>query len=349
MQNNKVGIAQVGVGYWGKNLLRNFAALPDARIVQVCDQSTEILEKLRNQYNGLDTTQRFDDILRNPDVDAVVIATQTPLHYQFAKDALAAGKHVFVEKPLAQTTEQAEELVTLAEQNDLRLMVGHLLMYHPAFTYVEDIIKRGDLGDIRYLYSVRVNLGIIRQRENAFESLAPHDLSLALLFLDCTPVAVSATGQSFLQDGVEDVAFATVFFENGKIAHLHTSWLDPHKIRKVTVVGSKKMAVIDDMESTEKVRLYDKGVDLQPGEKRSYTNYAEAMSLRTGDIVIPKITMKEPLRAECQHFLDCVLSGSTPRSDGRNGLTVVRLLEAAQVSLRQGGVQVELQAHSATV
>ncbi len=345
--NKKVGLAQVGVGYWGKNLLRNFAALPEAEVLQVCDQSPEILAKLRDQYSNLDTTDSFTDILTNDDVDAVIIATQTPQHYELAKEALKAGKHVFVEKPLAQTTEQAEELVALADQNDLRLMVGHLLMYHPAFTYVEDIINKGDLGDIRYIYSNRVNLGIIRQRENAFESLAPHDLSLALLFLNCNPVAVSATGQSFLQEGIEDVAFATVFFENGKLAHLHTSWLDPHKIRKVTVVGSKKMAVIDDMESTEKVRLYDKGVDLQPGEKRSYTNYAEAMSLRTGDIVIPKITMKEPLRAECQHFLDCVLSGETPRSDGRNGLTVVRLLEAAQISLRQGGAQVELQPQAA--
>lgn len=346
-QIKKVGIAQVGVGYWGKNLLRNFAALPNADVIQVCDQSPEILAKLREQYTGIDTTQNYADVLSNQDVDAVVIATQTPSHYKLAKDALAAGKHVFVEKPLAQTTEQAEELVALAEQHDCRLMVGHLLMYHPAFTYVEDIINKGDLGDIRYIYSVRVNLGIIRQRENAFESLAPHDLSLALLFLDCKPVAVSATGQSFLQEGIEDVAFATIFFENGKMAHLHTSWLDPHKIRKVTVVGSKKMAVIDDMESNEKVRLYDKGVDLQPGEKRSYTNYAEAMSLRTGDIVIPKITMKEPLRAECQHFVDCILSGETPRSDGRNGLTVVRLLEAAHQSLRQGGIKIELQPHTA--
>ena len=339
----KVGIAQVGVGYWGKNLLRNFAALPNAHIVQVCDQSPEIRARIQQQYTGIDTTDDYSVILNNKDVEAVVIATQTPSHYPLAKQALMAGKHVFVEKPLAQSTEQAEELVALAAQNDRRLMVGHLLMYHPAFTYVEDIIQKGELGDIRYLYSVRVNLGIIRQRENAFESLAPHDLSLALLFLGCAPIAVSATGQSFLQEGIEDVAFATVFFENGKLAHLHTSWLDPHKIRKVTVVGSKKMAVIDDMQSTEKVRLYDKGVDLQPGEKRSYTNYAEAMSLRTGDIVIPKITMKEPLRAECQHFVDCVLSGERPRSDGRNGLTVVRLLEAAQQSLQQGGAKIELQ------
>ena len=317
-------------------------AIPGAHVLQVCDQNEDVVSSLKAQYSGISTTSSFNDILSNKDVEAVVIATQTPLHYQLAKKALEAGKHVFVEKPLAQRTQEAEELVQLADQNNLRLMVGHLLMYHPAFRYVEELINAGELGDIRYLYSVRVNLGIIRQKENAFESLAPHDLSLALLFLGCKPVAVSATGQSFLQENVEDVAFATVFFENGKLAHLHTSWLDPHKIRKVTVVGSKKMAVIDDMESTEKVRLYDKGVDLQPGEKRPYSSYHEAMSLRTGDIIIPKITMKEPLRSECQHFIDSVRKGTAPRSDGRNGLMVVRLLEAAQVSLAQGGARVPI-------
>ena len=332
----------MGVGYWGKNLLRNFNALPGAEVIQVCDQRENILHALAKQYPGVSTTPRFDEVLANPEVEAVVIATQTPLHFTLAKAALEAGKHVFVEKPLAQRVEEAEELVALASSNNLRLMVGHLLMYHPAFTYVDNLIQRGELGDIRYLYSVRVNLGIIRQQENALESLAPHDLSLALLFLNSNPVAVSATGQSFLQEGIEDIAFATIFFEKDKLAHLHTSWLDPHKIRKVTVVGSKKMAVVDDMESTEKVRLYDKGVDLQPGETRSYTNYAEAMSLRTGDIVIPKITMSEPLRSECQHFVDCVRTGSTPRSDGKNGLMVVRLLSAAQASLREGGARVEV-------
>lgn len=288
------------------------------------------------------TTTRFADILENKEVEAVVIATQTPLHYDFARKALEAGKHVFVEKPICQTIEQAEELVRLADANDLRLMVGHLLLYHPAFNYVDTLIKNGELGDIRYVYSVRVNLGIIRQKENAFESLAPHDLSVALKFLNSKPVAISATGQAFLQNGVEDVCFATVFFEGDKLAHLHASWLDPHKIRKVTVVGSKKMAVIDDMENTEKVRLYDKGVELKPGESQRYENYTDAMSIRTGDIVIPKITMKEPLRMECQHFVDCIRTGSTPLSDGRNGLDVVRMMAAAQTSLAQNGVCVEL-------
>ncbi|MEM8485816.1 MAG: Gfo/Idh/MocA family oxidoreductase [Bacteroidota bacterium] len=339
--DNKIGLAQVGIGYWGKNLFRNFSSLPDATMIQVCDQNEGVLRRLADQNPGLQTTSDFDDILRNDAVDAVIIATQTPLHYAFARDALAAGKHVFVEKPLTQNTEEATHLVQLAEENDLRLMVGHLLLYHPAFAYVESLINNGELGDIHYLYSVRVNLGIIRQKENAFESLAPHDLSVALQFLDEAPVAVSATGQSFLQPGIEDVAFATVYFEGGKLAHLHASWLDPHKVRKVTVVGSKKMAVIDDMQGTEKVRLFDKRVDIN--EAQQYASYTEAMSIRTGDIVSPKIDMKEPLKLECQHFVDCIKTGATPKSDGRNGLTVVRLLEAAKKSLAMGGARIELE------
>lgn len=343
MSTAPTALAQVGIGYWGKNLFRNFDALPDARIIQLCDADENILAGFRKKDPYLSTTTRYEDLLENPEVEAVIIAVQTPLHYDFARRALEAGKHVFVEKPLAQSVEQAEHLVDLAEANDRRLMVGHLLMYHPAFNYVRDLIHQGELGDVRYLYSVRVNLGIVRKQENAFESLAPHDLSIALQFLDTHPVAVSATGQAFLQAGVEDVAFATVFFENGKMAHLHTSWLDPHKIRKVTVVGSQKMAVIDDTESTELVRLFDKGVTITAGNPQlPYENYSEAMAYRTGDIVIPKIPMQEPLRLECQHFVDCVRTGATPRSDGRNGLMVVQLLQAAQTSLNQSGACVFL-------
>ncbi|HMB93274.1 MAG TPA: Gfo/Idh/MocA family oxidoreductase [Rhodothermales bacterium] len=340
-QDRTINIAQVGVGYWGKNLLRNFAGLPHVNVVAACDQQADVLEHVADQYPTIATTSHFQELLDNDTVEALVIATETPQHFEMAEAALQAGKHVFVEKPMAQTVEEAERLVELAEANDRRLMVGHLLLYHPAFRYVEDLIQSGDLGEVYYLYSMRVNLGIVRQRENALESLAPHDLSVALAFLDKKPVAVSAQGQAYLQPGVEDVVFATVFFEDGALAHLHTSWLDPHKVRKVTVVGSRKMAVLDDVASTEKVRLYDKGVEIQPGEAR-YANYAEAMSIRTGDIEIPRIEMQEPLRLECQHFIDCIRTGQTPRSDGRNGLAVVRLLTAAQQSLRQNGTAVKL-------
>ncbi len=253
MAERTVRIAQIGVGYWGKNLLRNFAGLPGVDVVLACDQRADVLERLAHQHPGLPTTRRYEDLLEHADVEAVVIATETPQHFAMAEAALQAGKHVFVEKPMAQTLAEAERLVALADEHDRRLMVGHLLLYHPAFRYVEDLIRQGELGEIYYLYSVRVNLGIIRQRENALESLAPHDLSVALRFLDQKPVAVSAQGQAYLQPNVEDVVFATVFFEGGALAHLHTSWLDPHKTRKITVVGSKKMAVIDDVEANEKV------------------------------------------------------------------------------------------------
>lgn len=337
----KIGIGQVGVGYWGKNLLRNFSALASAEVLQVCDQRPEVLESVASQYPGLAITKTYRDLLDNPDLAGIVIAAETPQHFTLAKAALEAGKHVFVEKPMAQTNEEAERLVALAEAQGRHLMVGHLLLYHPAFRYVEELIERGELGEVYYLYSIRVNLGIIRQKENALESLAPHDLSIALRFLDRKPVAVSAQGQAYLQQGVEDVTFMTVFFEGGQLAHLHTSWLDPHKVRKVTVVGSKRMAVIDDVEGTEKVRLYDKGVDLRPGQQR-YADYAEAMTIRTGDIHIPWVDMQEPLRLECQHFIDCIRSGQTPRSDARNGLQVVRLLEAAKQSLAQRGACISL-------
>jgi predicted dehydrogenase len=306
-----------------------------------CDRRPEILERVARQYPGVLTTSSFEEMLSRDDVDAVVIATDTPTHAELAEQTLSAGKHVFVEKPLAQKAEDARRLVELAESGNLVLMVGHLLIYHPAFRYVDSLINSGGLGDVYYLYSTRVNLGVVRQNENAIESLAPHDLSVALRFLKRRPVGVSAQGQAYLQPGVEDVAFATVFFEDGKIAHLHTSWLDPHKIRKVTVVGSRRMAVIDDMETVEKVRLYDKGVDVAAGDA-AYANYAESMSIRVGDIQIPKIDMQEPLRAECEHFVDCVLSGRRPESDGRDGLAVVALIEAMQRSLRSDGARVDL-------
>ncbi|HEX7071231.1 MAG TPA: Gfo/Idh/MocA family oxidoreductase [Rhodothermales bacterium] len=331
-----VRIAQVGIGYWGRNLIRNFAAVPGVAVIQACDQRAPVLKQVSEQFPQIKTTERYEDVLENPEVDAVVVATETPLHFEMARTALEAGKHVFVEKPMAQSVAEAEALVRIAEERNLRLMVGHLLLYHPAFRYIEDLIQAGELGEVYYLYSMRVNLGIVRQKENALESLAPHDLSVALAFLSGSPVSVSAQGHAYLQPGVEDVVFGTVYFDGGQLAHVHTSWLDPHKVRKVTVVGSRKMAVIDDVEGVEKVRLYDKGVDIAPGEKR-YVDYAEAMTIRSGDIHIPKIDMREPLRLECQHFVESVRNGTRPRSDGQNGLMVVRILEAAQQSLRQDG------------
>lgn len=337
-----VGTGQVGLGYWGKNILRNLADMPDADLVLACDAQEEVVGSFQQTYPDLQFTTSYDELLTNDRIEAVFIATETSEHYKMAAAALRAGKHVFVEKPMARTTAQAADLVELSEQYDRRLMVGHLLLYHPAFRHVERRIHSGELGDIYYLYSMRVNLGIVRQTENAYESLAPHDLSVALELLNSSPRAVSAQGQSYLQNGIEDVVFSTVHFEDGRMAHLHTSWLDPHKIRKVTVVGSEKMAVIDDMETAEKVRIYDKSIELPGDNPPAYKSFAEAMAIRTGDVHIPRIEMEEPLRLECQHFLDCVRTGEEPRTNGPNGLMVVRLLEAGMRSLEQSGRAVEI-------
>ena len=334
---SEIRLAQIGVGYWGKNLLRNFAGISGCRVVAICDADSGARQFVKDSYPSVAITQNVHDILNRDDLDGIIVATETPSHFSIARKALESGRHVFVEKPMAQRVEEAETLVALSRETGNHCMVGHLLLYHPAFNYVEELIQSDILGQIYYMYSVRVNLGIVRQRENALESLAPHDLSVALAFLKRNPVAVAVHAQAYLQPNVCDIAFSTIFFEDGALAHLHTSWLDPHKVRKVTLVGSRKMAVIDEMNGSEKVRIYDKGVD-PPG----YVGFAESMTTRVGDISIPHIEMSEPLRIECSHFVDCIRTGKTPRSDAKNGLAVVRLLEAAQESLQAGGTKIPI-------
>lgn len=333
-------IGQIGVGYWGKNLLRIFSRLDDAALATVCDRDTALLKKLRSDFPEVRLTSKSLDVFEDPTIDAVVIATSSETHAELARNALKAGKHVFVEKPLALSVKDAQSVVKLAEKKKKVVMVGHLLKYHPAYVRVKELIDRGDLGEVYYLYSTRVNLGIFRRNENALWSLAPHDISTALMFLNENAVAVSATGRSFLQKRIEDVVFVEITFANGKMAHLHVSWLDPHKIRKVTVVGSRRMAVIDDMEPTEKVRIYDKGVS----HVKEYATYGEALAVRDGDISIPYVKMQEPLRLECEHFIDCIRHSKRPFSDAEDGLNVVRILEAADRSLKRGGRRVPLNA-----
>lgn len=337
--SDPVGIAQVGVGYWGKNLLRNFSRLAGARMIGVYDHSKEVLEEVSGEYPHIPRAETYEGLLAMPGVDGVVIATDTPHHFELAKMALERDKHVFVEKPMTQTVDEAAELVRLARDRDRRLMVGHLLLYHPAYRYVQQAVQSGVLGRVYYLYAVRANLGIVRQHENVLESLAPHDLAVALAMLPGRPTGVSAQGSAYLQKGIEDVCFTTVFFEDGGLAHLHSSWLDPDKIRKLTVVGSEKMAVIDDLEGSEKVRLYDR--DLSPSDT-TYADFAGAISVRSGDIVIPRIDTSEPLKLECGHFVECIRSGQNPRTDGVGGLDVMRILSAAQTSLRNRGAVVDL-------
>jgi predicted dehydrogenase len=333
-----VGVAVVGAGNWGKHLVRNFAALPYAELQYVCDLDAKVRQTMASLYPWVTVTDDLSMILADTAVDAVVVAVDVPLHYRIAKAAIEMGKHVYVEKPLTLSSAEAYELVELADARGVKLMVGHLLEYHPAVLYMKEMIAKRTVGRPLYLYFQRVNLGIVRQTENVWWSLAPHDISVACYLFDATPISVSVSGQAYLQKGVEDVVFANLKFADGRIAHIHVSWLDPHKIRKVTLVGSQKMVVFDDMEATEKLRIYDKGAEVQEG----VDSYVEAITLRTGDILIPKIPAHEPLHAECQHFIDCIVDDLIPCSDGADGLRVVQVLEAGGVSLLQGGQPVSL-------
>jgi len=326
-----IGVSVVGAGNWGKNLVRNLAGLADVDLKYVCDLDENVRESMVALYPHATVTDDFQQALDDDDVDAAVVAVDVPRHFELAKRALEAGKHTYVEKPLTLASAESKELVDLADAGGLKLMVGHLLEYHPAVNFMKDMIAAGEVGDPLYLYFHRVNLGIVRQKENAWWSLAPHDISVACYLFDAEPVSVSASGHAYLQPGVEDVVFANLKFADGRMAHIHVSWLDPHKIRKVTLVGSQKMVVFDDMEAAEKIRVYDKGAEV-----RSVDSYVEAITLRTGNILIPKIPGGEPLRTECGHFIDCIINDATPRSDGGDGLRVVKILEAGSASLSSG-------------
>lgn len=328
-----VRTAVVGCGYWGKNLVRNFASLSDLRTC--CDPSEEIRARIGREYPSVRMTARFEDVLSDPEIDGVVLATPAPMHADMAVAALESGKHVFVEKPLTLSVEDAVRIVEAAETANRIAMVGHLLEYHPAVDYLKTLIDIGDLGEVYYCYSQRLNLGRVRSDENALWSLAPHDISVLLYLIGEEPEEVTAQGQAFLQPGVEDVVFVTMRFGSGRVAHLHVSWLDPHKARRLTVVGSRKMVVFDDMEAREKIRIYDKGVDRREDQPPNYHNYGELMSLREGDMLVPRLPNREPLAIECSEFLRAVVSGKPPRSDALDGLRVVRVLERAQARLAE--------------
>jgi predicted dehydrogenase len=320
----KVGLA--GLGYWGPNLARNFDDLAD--LAWVCDLNTDLLDRFGARYPSAAKTDRFDDLLEDSSVQAVVIATPVPTHAELARRALSAGKHVFVEKPPALNGAEADELVALAEERDLVLLPGHLLLYHPAVAKLGELIDSGELGEILYVYGNRQNLGQIRKDENALWSLGVHDLSVILHLVGEEPTEVWARGESFIHDGVEDVVFCYLRFPSGIVAHMHLSWLDPHKMRKLTVVGRHKMAVFDDMELERKVTVYDKGT-----EQRA-ESYGEWRT-RTGDIYIPKISNDEPLRLECRHFLSLVAGDGDRLEAARDGAVVVRVLEQLQHSLER--------------
>jgi predicted dehydrogenase len=320
----RLGVA--GLGYWGPNLARNFAALPDCELAWVCDADPAAVHRVAAGFPGVRSTTALEDLLDDSRLDAIVLATPVPTHAELAVRVLQAGKHCFVEKPLALDVASAERAVAAAAEADRILMVGHLLEYHPAVVKLKEIADSGDLGDIHYVYSNRLNLGKLRDDENALWSLGAHDVSVVLLLAGEEPFEVEAHGESYIKSGIEDVVFAFMRFPSGLAAHLHLSWLDPHKERRFTVVGSRRMATFDDMELERKVSVYDKGFD------ENASSYGEYIT-RSGDIWSPRISNREPLRIECEHFVECIREGRTPLSDGASGLRVVRVLEALQQRL----------------
>jgi predicted dehydrogenase len=323
-----VSVGVVGLGYWGPNLARNFDRLPGAELSWICDASDEARERWSASFPAARATPDLGEVLSDPAVDALVVATHVPSHAEVALQALEAGKHVFVEKPLAQSVADAERCAEAAKAGGRVLMVGHLLEYHPGVETLKQIVDSGDLGDLHYIYSNRLNLGKLRADENALWSLGAHDVSVILHLTGEEPAEVSARGECYMQDGIEDVVFCYLRFPSGLAAHLHLSWLDPHKERRFTVVGSKKMATFDDMEVERKVSVFDKGFD------QDFSSYGEYIA-RSGDVWSPRIPNDEPLRLECEHFVERVRDGQAPRSDGDSGVRVVRVLEALQASLEE--------------
>jgi UDP-2-acetamido-3-amino-2,3-dideoxy-glucuronate N-acetyltransferase len=327
-------IAVIGCGYWGKNLVRNFAEL--GALHTICDSSPEVLSKLAALYPNVKRETNLDAVLTNKEIRGVVIALPAALHYPIAKKTLLADKDLFVEKPLTSKSSDAGELVELAEERKRILMVGHLMLYHPAIHILKRYIQSGDLGEIYYLYSTRVNLGQVRRNESALWELTPHDISLFLYLLENVPEVLSAQGVSYVQPQLVDVVFITMKFTQNILAHIHASWLDPHKIRQLTVVGSKKMAVFDDMDQEHKLKIYDQGV------VENYNNLASllgTLALRSEGVFLPRVDLTEPLSIECRHFLECIKNRSKPLSDGREGLEVVRLIERIDEIIKEAGTK----------
>jgi predicted dehydrogenase len=328
-----VNIGIVGCGYWGPKHARNIHELAEANLTVACDLDEEKLQEVQNHYPYVATTSNFLDLLQDS-VDAVVVATPVSTHYQLAKEALLCDKHVLVEKPMTCTSREAAELIELAEKRNRVLMVGHIYEYHPAVDFLRQLVQSGELGEIYGIDASRLNLGLFRPDVNVLWDLGPHDICIVLCLLDREPIAVSARGGGHIDPDVCDVAYIEVVFSNGTSAHIHLSWLDPRKVRQITIVGSKKMAVYDDVSEVEKIRIYDKGLAV-PADNEGTVTWPPRY--RYGDVTIPFISNGEPLKLECRHFLHCIIEGRKPRSDGWAGLKVVNILEAANRSLLNGG------------
>lgn len=333
----KVGV--VGCGYWGPNLIRNLRQAAGCELKVICDASESRLKHMRKLHQDVATTTQFSDLLQDGELDAIVVATPVRFHFEMAKAALLAGKHVFVEKPLARTVIEAEELVSLAEQNGLILMVGHTFLFSPAVRRMKEIIDAGDIGEIQYISARRLNLGLFQKDINVAWDLAPHDISIILYLLDEQPQSVSCQGSSHVNRHIEDVTMMYLTFKKNRCAFVQNSWLDPKKIRQMTVVGSRRMIVYDDTEPLEKLKIYDARVEVPA----HYDTFAEfTYSYHYGDAYVPYIKQDEPLKLECQHFLDCIRGEAKPITSGQSGLEVVRILEASSTSLQQQGQAISI-------
>ncbi len=334
-----LNVAVIGCGYWGPNLIRNFNWLPDCKVVVACDTKKERQDHIKNLYPHLKTISDAGEIFEDETIDAVVIATPVRFHYELAKASLLAGKHTFIEKPMASSVAECRELLELANGNGLTLMVGHTFIYSPPVIKIKELVDSGDLGSIQYVSSRRLNLGLYQQDINVAWDLAPHDISIILHVLNDVPVTVNCQGKAHVSIGVEDVSNMTINFLNGSFCTIQSSWLDPNKVREMTFVGEKKMLVYNDLEPMEKIKIYDKRVEKPP----HYDTFADFhYSYHYGDMYSPYLKQFEPLKEECKHFLDCINSRSKPLSCGQEGLKVVQVLSAASESLKQNGAAVSI-------
>ena len=342
----RIGI--IGLGYWGPNFVRVLSSLPNCELTAMCDLNTARLSEYCDRFPAVVGTTDTSTILSRDLVDAVVIATPTKTHYSLARQALEQGIHTFVEKPLATSSIECGELITLADANDVRLFVGHVYLYSAPVAKLKEMVANDELGDVYYMSSSRLNLGPVRHDVNALWDLAPHDVSIILDLMEAGPISVSCSGLAYLNEPVHDVCTLSMHFENNRMGIIHVSWLDPHKKREMTIVGSKKMAIYNDIEPLEKVKVYDRGIG-GPSYSDSYGEFQ--FSYRYGDMFCPRLDESEPLKAECRAFVDCILQGSRPKTDGQNGLDVVKVIEAADLSLQNGNGTVELSdlPHSPTV
>jgi predicted dehydrogenase len=342
----KLNVGVVGCGYWGPNLVRNFNSLSNCSVKFICDKKEDRLEHLVQLYPGVKANTEFDRLVKDRTVEAIAIATPVWTHYDLAKQALEAGKHTFIEKPMASGTEQCRELVELASANNLTLMVGHTFIYSAPVRKIKEIVDSGDIGKLLYISSQRLNLGLFQKDINVAWDLAPHDISIILYVMGAQPTSVNCQGKAHLNSAPEDVTNMSLDFENGGFATVQSSWLDPNKVRRMTFVGSTRMILYDDNEPLEKIRIYDKRVEAPP----HYDTFADFhYSYHYGDVYSPYIKQVEPLKTQCQHFLECIETGKKPMTSGVEGLQVVQILEASSDSLKTAGSSVEIPDLTSTV